>query len=77
MIKTSLNDLKREMEEVRQQGKSLQDKLKEYLKVKGYRDEKEEVDKEVNDVKEIRNDFEDAKQVLKKLNDDKRAMELV
>ena len=28
VIKTSLNDLKREMEEVRQQGKSLQDKLK-------------------------------------------------
>ena len=35
------------------------------------------MDKEINDFKEIRNDFEDAKQVLIELTDDKRAMELV
>ena len=34
------------------------------------------MDKEINDFKEMRNDFENAQQVLQDLNDDKRAMEL-
>ena len=75
-IRSNLNDLKKEMEDVKQQGKSLQDKLKEYLKVQEYKDEKDEVDKEINDFKEMRNEFETAQHVLQELNDDKKAMEL-
>ena len=69
VLRTGLNDLNGEMKEVRQQGKSLQDKLKDYLKVEAYREQKEEVEKEISDFKEMKTDFDGAKQVLQGLNE--------
>ena len=37
---------------------------------------KEEMDEDLNALKELKNEFENSKPVLKMLNDDKRAMEL-
>ena len=57
IMKNSIEDMKRDTEEVKQHQKSLQDKLKEYLKIQEYNDSREEIDREINDLKEMRNDL--------------------
>ena len=76
IIKTSIEDMKREMEEVKLHQKSLQDKYKEYLRIQDYNESREEMDRDLNDLKEMRNEFENSEQLLKELNDDKKAAEL-
>jgi len=76
LIRSNLNDLKKEMDDVKQQGNSFQDKLKEYLTIQEYKEDKDEVDKDLNDFKETKTEFENAKHFLHELNDDKKAMEL-
>ena len=43
------------MEEVKVHGKTLKDKLKEYLRIQDYKELTEEMDQDINDLKEMKN----------------------
>ena len=74
-IKTNIVDLRKELDEVIRTGRIQQDTLKDYMKTQDFDEFREEINQDVREFREVKHEWENSRQVLSGVNEDKRIVE--